>query len=497
MVNWDENPTPLYSQFLKSKPKLEDNDGFITQGRKKKNKSEKNFQQKTQNWKDQQKIGQQHQSKSVHENSKSNQKFQSSNIQLKTVHTNSKNQNSNAQSKTVQENVKPFQANQQNNWKKPSTNYTRIPIPSSPLVGASRSYASVTKNTRQQMTSSIIDVETYTKKVEKDMLKINGAIATNEEKAIIAKELLGLTRKEMISITEPKGKNTILRFKLNVCINIQEKFVGKDLLQIPRKKGEEPIGVLFCKIVGVQNEQPQEPPTTVTISHLDCENPKEVISKLMSSFGEVVSEPEEILFGENAPEILIGVGSGNYKVDVKINQRPPEILAFEGNQILLSFKGMKKMCFRCFGQGHAANVCKKDKASWSEYKNFLREKFSMSSEFTGIQNEESENKEDFESSTQMKNQKDGAINLDITMEETEQDITVIEEKTFKETATSTPKVSPIKMATLIKQCKIEGSEDHNSKKGKAVRSDLVPPSKSSHERVCKTKTSLQHEKLQK
>jgi len=169
MVNWDENPTPLYSQFLKSKPKIEDNDGFITQGRKKKNKSEKNYQQKTKNWKDQHKTGQQHQSKSVHENLKSNQKFQSSNIQLKTGHTNSKNQNSNGQSKTVHENAKPFQANQQNNWKKPSTNTTRIPIPNSPLVGASRSYASVAKNTRQQMTSSIIDVETYTKKVEKDI----------------------------------------------------------------------------------------------------------------------------------------------------------------------------------------------------------------------------------------------------------------------------------------------------------------------------------------
>ncbi len=139
----------------------------------------------------------------------------------------------------------------------------------------------------------------------------------------------------------------------------------------------------------------------------------------------------------------------------------------------------------------------KNKASWSGYKNFLKEKFSMSSEFTGIQNEEPENKEDFESSTQKENQKDGAINLDISMEETEQDITVIEEETFKETATSTPKVSPIKMATLIKQCKIEGTEDHTSKKGKAVRSDLAPPSKSTHERVCKIKTSQQHEKLQK
>jgi hypothetical protein len=136
---------------------------------------------------------------------------------------------------------------------------------------------------------------------------------------------------------------------------------------------------------------------------------------------------------------------------------------------------------------------KKDKASWSEYKNSLKEKISMSSDFTGIQNEEPENKEDFEK----KSQKDGAINLDISMEETEQDITVIEEKTFTETVTSTPKASPIKMATLLKQCQIEGTEDHTSKQGKADLSDLVPPSKSNHERVCKTKTSLQHEKLQK
>jgi hypothetical protein len=41
MVNWEKNQIPLYSQFLKSKPKLEDNDGFITQGRKRNTKVKK------------------------------------------------------------------------------------------------------------------------------------------------------------------------------------------------------------------------------------------------------------------------------------------------------------------------------------------------------------------------------------------------------------------------------------------------------------------------
>ena len=53
----------------------------------------------------------------------------------------------------------------------------------------------------------------------------------------------------------------------------------------------------------------------MTIRNLACEEPKRVNSKLMTNFGRVSSEPEEILFGEDAPEVLIDVGSGTYKVD--------------------------------------------------------------------------------------------------------------------------------------------------------------------------------------
>ena len=44
---------------------------------------------------------------------------------------------------------------------------------------------------------------------------------------------------------------------------------------------------------------------------------------------------------------------------------------------------MKKTCFKCFGVGHIANVCKKEKASWEQYKMFLKEKYGLGPEFIG------------------------------------------------------------------------------------------------------------------
>ena len=116
----------------------------------------------------------------------------------------------------------------------------------------------------------------------------------------------------MQSITEPIDKITCLKFKLNTTINIQEKFSGKDVLQIARKTGLEPQA-FFCKTLGVCNEEPQEPSTTVIIIHLDFDEHIHVISKLVAPFGQVVSEPEEIVIDEDGLEVLFGVSSGKYK----------------------------------------------------------------------------------------------------------------------------------------------------------------------------------------
>ena len=136
------------------------------------------------------------------------------------------------------------------------------------MVGASRSYANVAKSGSHGKTATVIDVEIYTKHVTNNEVQISGAKASPGEKAIVAKELLGLTRQEMQRIMEPIGRKSSLRFKLSVSINIQEKYRGKDL-QIPRLSENEPPSVFYCNYLGVQHDKSKQASTTVTIGNLD------------------------------------------------------------------------------------------------------------------------------------------------------------------------------------------------------------------------------------
>ena len=139
-------------------------------------------------------------------------------------------------------------------------NLSRCLLPNCPGVQASKSFANVAKSGNQDKTTSTIEVEIYTEKFQNNFLQISRARASTAEKALIATELLGLSRHEMLSIAEPIGKRTSLKFKLDVTIKVQEKFAGKNLLKIPRANGDRPPNVLCWKILGVHKEKPQEPP---------------------------------------------------------------------------------------------------------------------------------------------------------------------------------------------------------------------------------------------
>ena len=78
-----------------------------------------------------------------------------------------------------------------------------------------------------------IEVEIYTKKVQNNVLQIHGAIASTAERALIAEELLGLSSNEMQSITEPIGRRTCLRFKLNVSTELDTLHLFLFTLRVP------------------------------------------------------------------------------------------------------------------------------------------------------------------------------------------------------------------------------------------------------------------------
>ena len=74
--------------------------------------------------------------------------------------------------------------------------------------------------------------------------------------------------------------------------------------------------------MGVCIEKGEEPPTTLIIGHFDREEPKNVISKLMAHFSKVVSEPKDIVFGEDGPEILFEWAQENTKLMSRLVKDP-------------------------------------------------------------------------------------------------------------------------------------------------------------------------------
>ena len=82
-------------------------------------------------------------------------------------------------------------------------NLWRCLLPNCPGVQASKSFANVAKSGNQDKTTSTIEVEIYTEKFQNNFLQISRARASTAEKALIATELLGLLRHEMLSIAEP------------------------------------------------------------------------------------------------------------------------------------------------------------------------------------------------------------------------------------------------------------------------------------------------------
>jgi hypothetical protein len=135
-------------------------------------------------------------------------------------------------------------------------------------------------------------------------------------------------------------------------MNIQYKYVGKDLLQIPILIDEAPT-VFFYKIFGFCNEKPEEPPTTYHLVMGFQKQKKPSLVKMNQRYS--------------------GVCTGNYKINAKINKRPPNSPTVDENQVTMSFRGMKKSCFKCFGIRRKARVLiRRKKPHWGKL--FLKEK---------------------------------------------------------------------------------------------------------------------------
>ena len=103
----------------------------------------------------------------------------------------------------------------------------------------------------------------------------------------------------------------------------------------------------------------------VKVEGCDYRIEAEMILKWLGKYGEVKSDLVEDVFedgedseGENA--------TGIYSVKVKMNHNIPQLLPMDGRRVKIYYRGIQKLCTKCFG-GHLCRNCSDEKAPWLSY----------------------------------------------------------------------------------------------------------------------------------
>ena len=103
----------------------------------------------------------------------------------------------------------------------------------------------------------------------------------------------------------------------------------------------------------------------VKVEGCDYRVEPEMILKWLGKFGEVKSDLVEDVFedgedseGENA--------TGIYSVKVKLNHNIPQLLPMDGKRVKIYYRGIQKLCTKCFG-GHLSRNCSEEKIPWLSY----------------------------------------------------------------------------------------------------------------------------------
>ena len=133
------------------------------------------------------------------------------------------------------------------------------------------------------------------------------------------------------------------------------------------------MDVLACKIGGLRTVIGGEATSSysddwtrvIKIEGCDYRVPENMILTWLRQYGEVLSELVEDVFEDN--EDSEGTNAtGIYSVKMKLIHNIPQLLPMAGRRIKIYYRGIQKLCTRCFGP-HIARNCTANKAPWLNY----------------------------------------------------------------------------------------------------------------------------------
>ena len=167
----------------------------------------------------------------------------------------------------------------------------------------------------------------------------------------------------------------IIKYKLKRQIDIDtrrpmEFFEFKRTYKV---NGMERTDTLQCKIKGIRSnydnqseEQDSDPEVRwVKIEWCDYGVEEHEILAWLEQFGEVIGHLTEDTYPDSDSD-GDPTGNGTYTVKMKLHSPIPQLLPMWGKRIRIYYRGVQKLCPRCFGN-HPRKHCNSEKQRWIDY----------------------------------------------------------------------------------------------------------------------------------
>ena len=203
-----------------------------------------------------------------------------------------------------------------------------------------------------------------------------GTITPKEAKHEIFKKCLGFEYKNFYGVRPAWKGCPTMTFTFCEPTNVDDLAHMQDFeyVRTNRIGVEEVEERLGCHIKGLRGRQEDgagwEPfqenwMRVVKIEGCDYQISNSEIIAWLTHYGEVLSPVVEDCFEDSDVEEGINA-TGIYSVKMKLKKEIPQVLPMCGKRIKVYYKGIDKLCTKCFGK-HPRRVCKNEKVPWIDY----------------------------------------------------------------------------------------------------------------------------------
>jgi hypothetical protein len=189
---------------------------------------------------------------------------------------------------------------------------------------------------------------------------------------------LGFKPQDLAGVVPGYRGNPTVLFKTKEVFNIDEKFANlvrfSFLKRLKTSEGEI-TDTYDCAIRGVRGKEGQrnDPYTWIKVEGSDYQVEPTVIRMWLSQYGtlmtELMEDKVELELSSEEEELYQGaeITTGTYSTKMLLHKPIPQFLPIAGKKVRIYYRGIAKLCTKCYRQGHLRQACRSEQDNWLSY----------------------------------------------------------------------------------------------------------------------------------